>query len=153
MTYTTAIELSDLMKGECPTPSSAQATINTDHNSNITNACNSGNRMKHQSLLSAQRKVHVHQERLNLIKYSIDITKFDCSCWRWYFTGPTSDGSAGPTSDGSAGPTSDGSAGPTSDGSAGPTSGGSAGPTDLYKAMMSSCALERYSGISLAWCA
>ena len=31
MTYTTAIELSDLMKGECPTPSSAK-TINIDHN-------------------------------------------------------------------------------------------------------------------------
>ena len=37
MTYTAAIELSDLMKGECPTPSSAKATINTDHNSNIKN--------------------------------------------------------------------------------------------------------------------
>ena len=33
MTYTAAIELSDLMKGECPTPSSA--TINIDHNTNI----------------------------------------------------------------------------------------------------------------------
>ena len=35
MTYTAAIELSDLMKGECPTPSSAKATTNIDHNSNI----------------------------------------------------------------------------------------------------------------------
>ena len=35
MTYTAAIELSDLMKGECPTPSSAKATINIDNNSNI----------------------------------------------------------------------------------------------------------------------
>ena len=35
MTYTAAIELSDPMKGECPTPSSAKATINIDHNSNI----------------------------------------------------------------------------------------------------------------------
>ena len=31
MTYTAAIELSDLMKGKCPTPSSAKATINIDH--------------------------------------------------------------------------------------------------------------------------
>ena len=36
MTYMAGIELSDLMKGECPTPSSAKATINIDHNSNIT---------------------------------------------------------------------------------------------------------------------
>ena len=39
-TYMTAIKLSDLMKGECPTPSSAKATVNIDHNSNIKNAWN-----------------------------------------------------------------------------------------------------------------
>ena len=62
MTYTTAIELSDLMKCECPTPSSFKFI----NNSNIKNAWNNnGNRMKHQSLLSALglQKVHVHQER------------------------------------------------------------------------------------------
>ena len=61
ITYITAInQLSDLMKCECPTPSSTKAT-----NSNIKNAWNNinGIRMKHQSLLSAQHKVHVHQER------------------------------------------------------------------------------------------
>ena len=35
MTYTAAIERFDLMKGACPTPSSAKVTINIDHNSNI----------------------------------------------------------------------------------------------------------------------
>ena len=45
MIFTTAIELSDLMKSECPTPSYAKANI--DHNSfNIKNAWND------QSLLS-----------------------------------------------------------------------------------------------------
>ena len=67
MTYymTAIIQPSDLMKCECPIPSSAKATIiSSDHNSNIKNAWNNinGIRMKHQSLLSAQHKVHVHQE-------------------------------------------------------------------------------------------
>ena len=61
MTYTAAIELSDLMKGECPTPSSAKAAINIDHNSNIKNILLAIN--GNCSLLSAQQKVHVHQER------------------------------------------------------------------------------------------
>ena len=46
MIYTAAIELSDLIKGECPTPSSAKATINIDHNGNIKIIAINGNCIK-----------------------------------------------------------------------------------------------------------
>ena len=59
MTYTAAIELSDLMKGECPTPSSVKATINIDHNNNI--------KLLNEASVPSRRSTSIKRDHLSFV--------------------------------------------------------------------------------------